>query len=312
MSLFFNTDSNGSLTDPLYDADLASSMLNGAVTGSIAGFSGVDEVYLGVHGWNTNFDLFCQRWNQFASNLSDHIPPSQTRLSIALHWPSTLTEENFFPAIDLATFWQMERRADRVGQKGLASLVRSIVRHQRRPIRLVLIGHSFGCKVICAALQQLAIEQFDFDQVQIVVVLLQAAFENDALEPGKAYGDVARLPVRIWASRSDYDAALNHWFPMAAAIGDPLAAIEGKDRKALGGAGPTDITRTGWGKRLSVDDLTGYHGLNRKNFSGPAGSHDDVLTSTVTGYVASYIYGFTPTAAAAVSVSNPPALRLAA
>ncbi len=61
--------------------------------------------------------------------------------------------------------------------------------------RIQLVGHSFGCKVVCSALEQLA-ETLGpsglLADLEVNVVLLQGAFDYDALEPGKSYGQFAR------------------------------------------------------------------------------------------------------------------------
>jgi hypothetical protein len=85
--------------------------------------------------------------------------------------------------------------ADSVGQHGGGSLIRLMLEARRDagvdPPRFHLAGHSFGCKVAIAARVQL-VETLGrsglLDNVRIDVALLQAAFDNDALEPGWSYG----------------------------------------------------------------------------------------------------------------------------
>ena len=57
------------------------------------------------------------------------------------------------------TFYTMEKRADDIGQEGLYAILRLIFLAVRpdSKLRINLLGHSFGCKVVCAALERLAV-----------------------------------------------------------------------------------------------------------------------------------------------------------
>jgi len=280
MTLFLTADAFGKLSDSATDADIAAAMTpEPAVT----------DVILSAHGWQTSFDESCADYNRFACGILSHIGRSATRLSVNLHWPSTLAD-TFKPAsiVDVATFYVMERRADIVGENAMASAIRSVIRNQRVPLTLTLIGHSFGCKVVCAALQQLAHEGFDFGQVTIKAILLQAAFESDALEPGKQYGDVLKLPARILATKSTLDTALCTWFKVAATV-DPLKVFAKGERTALGAVGPTPAAQQAYGlDRLVVADLTPVHESRKAMFKGPSGSHSDMANEPVFDLVARF------------------------
>jgi hypothetical protein len=86
-------------------------------------------------------------------------------------------------------------------------------------LRINLFGHSFGCKVVCSALQELTVQKVAVPQnISFNVVLLQAAFTTDALDTGGIYENV--LPasgqrLRMLITRSDLDLALKNDFPKA-------------------------------------------------------------------------------------------------
>lgn len=271
MTLFAVSNDSGESTDPLLDANIAAALSVNPT---------VDEVWVFCHGWHTSFEQACADYNRFSAGLLNFINRSATRLALAIHWPSTLGDE-FKPAsiADLATFYTMEKRADVVGQNLVAGILYSLVKHQLGPLRINLIGHSFGCKVVCAALEAVTRGGLDTHNVSFNAVLLQAAFESDALEPGKSYGNVATLPVNITATRSNLDLALGLWFPLAESFEHPLQAKP--TRQALGYAGPTSATRKAFGSRLVAADLTAAQSGNAGKFKGPSGSHSDIYNGPV-------------------------------
>jgi hypothetical protein len=175
--------------------------------------------------------------------------------------------------------------------------------------RLRLLGHSFGCKVICAALQQMAKESADLlAGVDIDVVLLEAAFDNDALEAGKSYGEVPNIPnIRLLVSRSEKDTALKVAYVAAGAL--KLFTLP---NQALGYAGPTDALKAQLGgaqpvsvdvgfttapgldtARLVVADLTPLH-TNDHYALDPAtmalsGHHSDIFQPEIYRLIAQFI-----------------------
>ena len=279
MTLFLTADPFGKLTDTAADANIAA---------ALSPEPAVDEVFIFCHGWQTDFVECCADYNRFSAGILSHIGRSATRVGLAFHWPSTLGD-TFKPAsaADVLTFYTMEHRADVVGENAVADALRSVVRHQCGPIKITLLGHSFGCKVVCAALQQLAHEGFDFGQATLKAILLQAAFESDSLEPGKCYGDVVKLPVRILATKSSLDRALSEWFKLAATV-DPLKVFAKGDRSALGAVGCTPATQQAYGRdRLIIADLTGVHAAHG-GFNTSAGHHSDIYCGEVYDLVARF------------------------
>jgi hypothetical protein len=122
-----------------------------------------------------------------------------------------------------------------------------------RPLRLTLIGHSFGCRVLANALNRLYTElikpsttaefrSFVLD-TQINLILLQAAFECSDMEANERYSNLVNLPqLRILLTHSDLDLALKNLFPLAEHIN--FLSLHPGSRQALGFAGPSDSTRS--------------------------------------------------------------------
>src|SRR5436305_15018960 len=97
-----------------------------------------------------------QDYNRFTIEFSRFFRAQQALralpvLSIGLHWPSMLSENqldlrNYLQAL---SFYSMEKRADAVGENAGYALLQFVLaaRAAAAPLRLHLLGHSFGCKV---------------------------------------------------------------------------------------------------------------------------------------------------------------------
>jgi hypothetical protein len=81
------------------------------------------------------------------------------------------------------SFYTMEARADAIGKNAVYVLLQFLLANRTAaspPLGIHLLGHSFGCKVVCRALARLADEGgAQPPGVTLDVVLLQAAFDND-------------------------------------------------------------------------------------------------------------------------------------
>jgi hypothetical protein len=178
-------------------------------------------------------------------------------LALAIHWPSMLSKDqesvvNFFEA---TSFFTMQQRADSVGRHAGYALLRLMIERQKvgRPYRVNLIGHSFGCRVLCAALQALA-EDPDMSgkmtDNEFNVALLQAASDTDSLAPGQLYGKVQEcIPnLRMLVTTSEHDTALGRWYPEA----QRLAHLFSGSVAAMGSKGPTGDLRIPVDERCAV------------------------------------------------------------
>ncbi|MGY1694637.1 hypothetical protein ACI780_06940 [Geodermatophilus sp. SYSU D00814] len=128
-----------------------------------------------------------------------------------------------------ATYWQMKNRAGVVGERGLGPFVRSLL---DEGLRVTLIGHSFGARLVSFALRSLGEEPASVEGV----VLLQGAFSQftfaDELPTDRARGGVlrglqSRVAGPVVACHSDLDQALGTFYPLASlARGQDASALE--------------------------------------------------------------------------------------
>jgi hypothetical protein len=296
---------------------------------------GFRDVYIYSHGWCTNSDTALNEYNKFSVDLarlilmSGKVTPSlfaaapQDSLGIGIHWPSEITEDPNSPLndIQLITFYTMEHRADAVGKNAVYTMIRLMLTERDGtglPLRIFLIGHSFGCKVVLAALQDLKIDMDNNTipvppQTEFNVVLLEAATDNDNLEPDDIYGDVSRIAdLRLLMTTSSLDAALGKWFPLAG----KLANLFHAPPAALGFAGPSTSTcapgvlgapehvkvvpgftshaLAGVTNRFIVADLSPVHQarVDSKAWSGggASGSHSDISFAEVYELICGFFF----------------------
>lgn len=281
--MFFTVpiNENGLIIDPYIGADLIA---------ALDPARGVTDVFVYSHGWWTNAAAAASDYNRFAVGLAGKLAADNGRaLAIGLHWPSMLDENNF-GLLNLAqalSYYTMEHRADAVGEHAGSTLLAQICAQASadRPLRIHLIGHSFGCKVICSSLCHLATPAAA--SVQFNVVLLQAAFEHDLLEASEQYADLLQFPgLRVLATTSPLDLALRDGFPRAAIVN---VFGKNKDRFALGSIGPSPRTVAAWGDRLQVLDLAIVHQANP--LPPPAGNHSDIFRPMIYDAIAAFIAG---------------------
>jgi len=295
---------------------------------------GFDDVYIYSHGWSTDANRALDEYNRFSVDfakrlllLAPSLPPVFTQpprdsLSVGIHWPSEITEDATSPlnALQLFTFYTMEHRADQVGRNAVYAMIRLMLQARAgsgRPLRFALLGHSFGCKVICSALQDL---QTDIVGGTIAVepgttfhaVLLEPATDNNNLEPGDIYGSVCRIAgLRILMTKSSLDRALTEWFVAAGKV----ANLFRSPRQALGAAGPTDATVAAFGGAIPVSITPGFTAMAAANFAerlviadlspvhqarvtsgaytggGLSGTHSDINFDEIYNLVSGFLFG---------------------
>jgi hypothetical protein len=313
---------NGILFDPRM-----TDVVNEAMAVAPFGFG---DVFVYSHGWSTDAAQMMDTYNRFSVELASSILTFQSagsgfprrpqaNLGIGLHWPSEITEDPSSPlnALQLLTFYTMEHRADVVGRNGLYSMLRLVLRSRLGsglPFRIFMLGHSFGCKVICAALQDMQVD-VNNGTIEIPagtefrVVLLEPATDCDNLESGDIYGNVYQVPnLRMLITKSQQDLALKVWYLDAGRIANLF-----NPKPALGSAGPTQPTvdlfggvdafsigasltpsdMFGYTKRLIVVDLTAIHQARAASGlwkDGLAGQHSDIFFSEIYHMTSGFIY----------------------
>ena len=229
------TNENGAILDPHVASNIGL-----ALSGPVP----VTDVFIASHGWWTNATEAMASYARFSAEFSHELRQRQDlagieTLTLALHWPSTLTEDSWSPLnyLEALTFFTMQRRADAVGEAAgqvLLKLLLQLCPSPGRPMpRLHLIGHSFGCRVVARAIECLARDHDVPAGVTIDVALLQAAFDNDQLELAKDYTGVADV-ARCLVTYSRLDLALCELYPKANLVAHLLT----KRKLALGALGP--------------------------------------------------------------------------
>ncbi|MGW6703869.1 hypothetical protein ACWGDE_03095 [Streptomyces sp. NPDC054956] len=149
----------------------------------------------------------------------------------------------------VASVWQMKARAGVVGAKGVAPLVERIL-HRDPPVRLHLIGHSFGARVVLSALNAAAAGRSAHS-----MLLLQPAVNRWCLapkvvgtgQPGGYHSVLAKVEQPILTTFSSSDKPLTNVFHLAMRgrnLGEqPETAAVGDTYRygALGGFGPLGL-----------------------------------------------------------------------
>jgi hypothetical protein len=151
--------------------------------------------------------------------------------------------------MNFATYYQMKERAGTVGREGLSPLLRDI-RGRRPNLKLHLIGHSFGGRLVTAA----AAGRKDQPAVKPdSLVLLQAAFSHHGFAQrfdGKKDGFFRQVvankmvggPVVITCTRNDRAVGLA--YPLASLIAGQAAAEIGDKNDLYGGMGRNGAQKT--------------------------------------------------------------------
>ncbi|WP_338694832.1 serine-threonine protein kinase [Streptomyces sp. Q6] len=138
-----------------------------------------------------------------------------------------------------ATYFAMKRRAGRVGQKGLGPVLGRLAA-EAPDVRVHLVGHSFGARLVSFALAGLP----DTARNVRSVTLLQGAFSHYAFaERGALKGRQRRIQGPLVACYSRFDTALGTMYPLASRLaGDDAGALDlGVRWGALGFDGIQDV-----------------------------------------------------------------------
>lgn len=148
---------------------------------------------------------------------------------------------------NFATYYQMKARAGIVGRTGVALLL-SKVRAARPDLPLVLVGHSFGGRVVTAAASTLSP-----NSQGTRMLLLQAAFSHNALgEKFDGLNDGAfrtiladkRLSGPVLVTHTKNDRAVGVAYPLASRLARDAAAALGDENDPFGGLGRNGARKT--------------------------------------------------------------------
>jgi hypothetical protein len=201
-----------------------------------------------------------------------------------------------FDALRAATYWQMKRRAGVVGLKGLGPLLGEI-RAKQPELRLHLIGHSFGARLVSFSLAVLSKSDLTPRSPVKSLSLLQGAFSHfafasrlrhDPRRGGALSGMAKRVDGPILVTFSEHDTAVGNLYPMASlAARDDAAKIDdlmdrwqamgydgaqevGAKTKVIGPVGTTYPIAAGRFVNLDGNDLI-------VEGSWPSGAHGDII-----------------------------------
>jgi hypothetical protein len=148
---------------------------------------------------------------------------------------------------NFVTYYQMKERAGVVGSTGLAPLLRRC-RKVNPNLRLHLVGHSFGARLVTAAAAGLPKQT-----PNVTISLLQAAFSHNALsgdfgkgKPGfyRAVLAEGRVSGPIIITHTKNDQAVGVAYPLASRIANQVAAALGDENDPYGGLGRNGAQHT--------------------------------------------------------------------
>ncbi|WLA74092.1 hypothetical protein QIH77_02310 [Bradyrhizobium diazoefficiens] len=155
---------------------------------------------------------------------------------------------------NFTTYYQMKERAGLVGRAGLSQVVRRI-RQQRPAIRLHLVGHSFGGRLVTAAANAL-----DPNTGSVTLTLLQAAYSHNGLAQefdGTNDGFFRKLisekrasgPIVVTHTKND--TAVGIAYPLASRLSGTKASAIGDENDPYGGLGRNGALHTPEAKGLA-------------------------------------------------------------
>ncbi|WP_327131458.1 serine-threonine protein kinase [Streptomyces sp. NBC_01343] len=155
-----------------------------------------------------------------------------------------------------ATYYQMKKRAGVVGERGLGPVLAELA--GRRPaLRIHLIGHSFGARVVSFSLRAVP----DGARYVKSATLLQGAFSHYAFTDrlphdngsgGALRGMQRRVDGPVVACHSPYDSALKVFYPLASRMAGDSAGLLGFDER-WGAIGHDGVQAVPGVPRLTLD-----------------------------------------------------------
>lgn len=227
------------------------------------------DVLLLAHGW------LCDRARADAmiSYFRAQLAPIPVH---GVYWPSKPGHAQGLirGGIDNASYFQMKTRAGEVGALGLAPCLQTL--HFRKPhLRLHLAGHSFGARLVTAAVSALP------PGVIRSLTLIQAAFSQFAFEPTGAFYNVLeprRVTGPILVTHSSHDRAVGYAYPIASRLAHQNASALGDQSDPYGGLGRNGAPHAPTVPLADLNQLRAHLAAPIVNLESSAiiGSHTDV------------------------------------
>ncbi|MEW2415644.1 serine-threonine protein kinase [Streptomyces sp. NPDC046866] len=155
-----------------------------------------------------------------------------------------------------ASYYQMKKRAGVVGERGLGPVLAELA--ARRPaLRMHLIGHSFGARVVSFSLRAVP----DGARYAASLTLLQGAFSHYAFADrlphdrgrgGALHGLQHKVAGPVVACHSEHDSALKVFYPLASRMAGDSAGLLGFDER-WGAVGHDGVQAVPGALRLTLD-----------------------------------------------------------
>jgi hypothetical protein len=199
--------------------------------------------------------------------------------------------------MNMTTYYQMKERAGTVGSIGVAGVIEK-VRQKSPKIRLHLVGHSFGGRVVAAATDAVGSSN-KIDSL----TLLQAAFSHNGLATkfdGKSdgffrkvvTGKKVRGPILVTCTKND--TAVGIAYPLASRIAGQDSAGLGDENDPYGGIGRNGALKTPEaikGSLLEANSAYTFKAGSIYNLNADAfiGDHSDICRPQVAWALASSI-----------------------
>lgn len=155
-----------------------------------------------------------------------------------------------------ATYYEMKKRAGVVGERGLGPVLAELA-GSRPALRIHLIGHSFGARVVSFSLRAVP----EGARYVKSATLLQGAFSHyafaDRLPHDKGSGGALRglqhsVDGPVVACHSRYDSALKLFYPLASRMAGDSAGLLGFDER-WGAIGHDGVQAVPGAPRLTLD-----------------------------------------------------------
>ena len=282
----------------------------------------VTDLVFFIHGWNKNPTSAEGDYQNFLCRLHAslrRVIGAQKRagglLVVGVFWPSTITNESREPTILMpVSYYPIRNRAAVIAENGLAPLLASLPIHQAQernglPVRLQLIGHSFGARMLVRALERLSSDGTLAPLLRSAgetnIALLNAAIAPEQFEwLTRAVANAKRSgsPARFTDETNSYffnlhsfnDGANRFLFRLASvADDDPFSCAAGAcgvpqyATMCVDGSGETTL------KGVGVTDSIPGEAINAWNIDTSAivFDHGDIYKGRVVSLIADLLYG---------------------